>query len=160
MNDASELSVIAPVCKSVTVRLRPVEAFALFTEELSKWWPLATHSCAGARARVVVIEPRVGGAVIEHAVDGAAAPWGTVLAWDPPEHFAMSWHPARSEDEATRVDVHFAAAAEGLCRVELTHSGWERRTDAAVSRDRYEGGWDAVLAAYTAAARGGFRGGQ
>jgi hypothetical protein len=160
MNDASELSVIAPVCKSVIVRLLPREAFALFTEELSKWWPLATHSCAGARARGVVIEPRVGGAVTEHAVDGAQAPWGTVLAWEPPEHFAMSWHPARPEDEATRVDVRFAAAGEGLCRVDLTHSGWERRADAAASRQRYEGGWETVLAAYAAAARGGFDGGR
>ena len=156
MNDASELASVAPVCKSVTVRLRPLEAFALFTDELSKWWPLATHSCNGRRARRVVVEPRAGGAVTEHAEDGGTAPWGRVLAWDPPAHFAMSWHPGSPESDATRVDVRFSDAGDGLCRVDLVHSGWEARADGPAARNRYEGGWETVLASYAAAARGGF----
>jgi hypothetical protein len=156
MNDASELASVAPVCKTVTVRLRPLEAFALFTEELSKWWPLATHSCNGPRARRVVIEPRVGGAVTEHADGGATASWGRVLAWVPPAHFAMSWHPGSPEDHATRVDVRFSDTGEGLCRVDLAHSGWEARADGLAARERYESGWDPVLASYAAAARGAF----
>jgi hypothetical protein len=156
MNDAGELAAIAPVCRSVTVRLRPLEAFALFTEELSRWWPLATHSCTGVKARRVVIEPRVGGAVTEHAADGATAPWGRVLSWEPPAHFAMSWHPATPEREATRVDVRFCDAGDGLCRVDLVHSGWEARVDRPAARERYDRGWVTVLASYAAAARGGF----
>jgi hypothetical protein len=156
MNDASELASVAPVCRSVTVRLRPLAAFALFTDELSKWWPLATHSCAGHRARRVVIEGRVGGAVTEHADDGSTAPWGRVLAWDPPAHFAMSWHPANPESEATRVDVRFHDVGDGTCRVELVHSGWEARGDGRAASERYGHGWATVLASYAAAARGGF----
>ena len=156
MNDASDLASVAPVCKSVMVRLRPLEAFALFTEELSKWWPLATHSCAGASARRVVIETRVGGAVTEHAEDGGTAPWGRVLAWDPPAHFAMSWHPGAPESDTTHVDVRFSDAGDGLCRVDLVHSGWKARADGPAARDRYERGWETVLASYAAAARGGF----
>jgi hypothetical protein len=157
MNDASDLAAIAPVTKSVTVRLRPLEAFGLFTEELSKWWPLATHSCAQARARRVVIEPRLDGAVTEHAVDGDTAPWGRVLAWDPPAHFAMTWHPGSDERAATRVDVRFTDAGDGLTRVDLVHSGFEARADGIAARGRYDGGWVAVIASYEAAARGGFR---
>lgn len=156
MNDANATAAIAPVCRSVTVRLRPLEAFALFTEELSKWWPLATHSCAGASARRVVIEPRVGGAVTEHAQGGTTSPWGTVLVWDPPAHFAMTWRPAAPIEQATRVDVRFADAGEGLCRVDLVHSGWEARASGTAVRDGYERGWSTVLASYVAAARGGF----
>jgi hypothetical protein len=55
--------------------------------------------------------------------------------------------------------VQFLDAGQGLCRVELVHSGWDARgAEAALVRDRYDGGWVAVLAAYEAAARGGFAG--
>lgn len=159
MNDMSETGRIAPVRKQVTVRLAQRDAFELFTVGLSRWWPLATHSCAQSNALRVVIEPRAGGAVLEHARDGTTAPWGTVLVWDPPRQFAMTWHPASDPRQATRVDVEFLDAGQGLCRVELVHSGWEARgMEAGPVRDRYDGGWVVVLAAYEAAARGGFAG--
>jgi hypothetical protein len=161
MNDMSDVGQagLAPVRKQITVRLAPHDAFELFTAGLSRWWPLATHSCAQANALRVIIEPRAGGAVLEHARDGSTAPWGTVLVWDPPRQFAMTWHPASAPERATRVDVQFSDAGLGMCRVDLVHSGWDARgAEAGAVRDRYEGGWNGVLAAFEAAARGGFGG--
>jgi uncharacterized protein YndB with AHSA1/START domain len=142
-----------PVIKSLVVALDPPSAFELFTTGLARWWPLATHSCAGAAARDVTIEPRVGGRVVEHADDGSTAPWGTVLAWEPPHRFAMTWHPQADPVQATRLEVRFSAAHERGCRVELVHDGWQVRGDAAAAvRERYDGGWVEVLQRYAIAA--------
>ena len=145
---------LAPVVKSTVVALDPAAAFELFTAGLTRWWPLATHSCAGAAAREVTIEPRVGGRVIEYANDGSVAPWGTVLAWEPPHRFAMTWHPQTDPAQATRLEVRFSSVDEGRCQVELSHDGWQARGDAAATvRERYDGGWVAVLQRYAAAAQ-------
>jgi hypothetical protein len=137
---------IAPVVKRLTVDLAQADAFELFTAGLSRWWPLATHSCAGAAADSVAIEPCAGGEVIERARDGSTARWGTVLVWDPPARFAMTWHPGSPPEQATRVDVAFNALDERRCVVELVHGGWEARgAEAETVRARYDGGWVAVL---------------
>jgi len=140
---------LAPVVKRITVRLDPAGAFDLFTREMSRWWPLRTHSCAADSAVSVQVEPRVGGQVMEVARDGSRAPWGTVLAWEPPRRFAMTWHPMSDPAQATRIEVSFTAHSGGGCEVELVHSGWEARgVDADAWRTRYEGGWVAVLDCY------------
>lgn len=155
----AELSAIAtraappPVVKRIVVRMDPDGAFDLFTREMSLWWPLRTHSCAGDDSVRVQVEPHVGGQIIETAKDGSRAPWGTVLAWEPPRRFAMTWHPMSDPAQATRVEVSFMPDSEGGCRVELVHSGWEARgVDADAWRTRYEGGWVAVLECYQRAA--------
>ena len=138
-----------PVRKTVTVPLSPAEAFAAFTDEASSWWPLATHSVAGDDAVGVVFEPHVGGHIVESARDGSTCTWGTVTAWEPGVRFACTWHPGLSPDEATDLEVAFAAAPGG-CEVVLVHSGWERRSGGAEMRARYGVGWDFVLGKYTA----------
>jgi len=141
---------VPAVVKSIVVRLRPEQAFELFTAGLSRWWPLKTHSCAGVDALRVDIEPRVGGQVLEEARNGTQAAWGTVLAWDPPRHFAMTWHPGAGPAEATRLEVSFAAEGNSSCRVEVVHSGWEARGPRAEElRENYDKGWVSVLAAYS-----------
>jgi uncharacterized protein YndB with AHSA1/START domain len=137
--------------KSVTVRLSPDAAFELFTDGLRRWWPRATHSVLGGADAALVFGKAVGDAVVEIGSDGRRHPWGTIVEWDPPRGFAMSWHPGRPSDEATRLRVCFVAVAEGT-RVRLRHDGWGARADAAAARDRYERGWDAPLAAFAAQA--------
>ena len=56
---------LAPVRKSVVVPLTPERAFRLFTEGLSTWWPLASHSISDERAASCGLEPCVGGAIYE-----------------------------------------------------------------------------------------------
>jgi uncharacterized protein YndB with AHSA1/START domain len=144
---------IAPVVKSLTVPLAPTKAFALFTDGIAGWWPLATHSIGEARAVACAIEPRVGGRVYERHADGSEMVWGHVRLWEPPARLVITWHPGRPEDTAQEIEIGFAACAGGT-RVELSHRGWERAGETARKlRDRYESGWEFVLGrAYAAAA--------
>lgn len=144
MTDAARFAV-PPVEKSVLVRCSPSRAFAAFTAEIAQWWPMQTHSVAQAQTRSVAIEPRVGGRIYETAADGTESDWGRVLAWSPPGGFSMTWHPGRSADPHTVVELSFAAEGEAT-RVRLVHRGWEALGDSAqASRDDYDGGWDVVL---------------
>lgn len=142
----------AAVTHRIEVSLGVEQAFALFTQGLSRWWPLRSHSCAGEDALDVVLEPRVGGAVTEITRQGEHHLWGTLTAWQPPSHFAMTWHPAQPGELATHLTVRFTATASG-CAVDLRHDGWEVRGAAAAPvRDEYQHGWALVLGRYAAAA--------
>ena len=138
---------LAPVVRSVVVPCDPAEAFALFAEEIDRWWPTATHSVALADAASVSIEPHVGGAVVERLRSGETCVWGHVTAWNPPAELAMTWHPGYGPDRATDVRVRFRAHADGTL-VELVHSGWERLADGATVRTNYLAGWVVVLTPY------------
>ena len=63
-------------------------AFRMFTEELSSWWPLATHSVCQDKAVRCAFEGRVGGEVYEEDTQGRRHVWGTVTVWDPPHRLA------------------------------------------------------------------------
>jgi len=141
---------IAPVTKKVRIRLAPAEAFDLFTRQLARWWPLAQFSCGGDDALDVQFEARVGGAVTENTRTGERHVWGTLTAWEPPHRFAMTWHPGTPVAEATHLQVEFVAQHDGGTEVHLLHDGWEAR-DPGV-RENYDGGWEAVLAQFVAAA--------
>ena len=141
---------LEPVRKSVTVPLAPAEAFELFTARMASWWPLGQgFSISGPRAMSCAIETRVGGVVYEVRDDGEKFPWGTVLAWEPPDRILLSWHPGKSPEVAQEVEVTFASEGSST-RVELVHRGWQKLGDeAARTRENYEGGWEAVfLGAY------------
>lgn len=136
---------IPPVVVEIVVHCPPQRAFDYFTRDIARWWPLDSHSVGQADAIDVRIEPREGGRVIETLKDGSTSAWGTVLAWRPGSHFAMSWHPGRDETTAQRVDVTFASHPEGT-RVKLVHDGWEALGDEAADvRDRYVPGWKLVF---------------
>ncbi len=136
--------------KTVTVRPAPGAAFELFTDRMADWWPLGTHSVGRADARGVVVEPGVGGRIVETLADGSTVVWGTVDVWEPPGRVRFTWHPGTPEAEATLVEVTFRPAGVGTV-VELVHTGWDRRPDGAEARSEYDGGWERVLDRYAAA---------
>jgi len=141
------------VRSSVTVPLAPAEAFRLFTDGMSSWWPLASHSVYGDEATGVVIEPRAGGRVYEVTDDGRTSEWGVVSAFEPGERLAMSWHPGREAGVATHVDIAFSATADGGTAVDLVHTGWEvRGAEAPKIAAGYNKGWKFVLREFVAAA--------
>lgn len=146
MERARPTEILAPVRKVVEVSRPPAEAFAVFTERIAAWWPLAKgYSVYGAESAGCRIEPRVGGAVSERAKDGRTSVWGTVLVWDPPHRFVMTWHPGRGADTAQEVEVRFVPT-DGGTRVELEHRGWETLgAEAAQTRAQYDGGWAVVF---------------
>ena len=121
---------LEPVRKAVTVRRSITEAFEVFTQGISRWWPLAKYSVSRERAARCAIEPRAGGEVFEVGDDGAKFVWGTVLVWEPPHRFVMTWHPGRDASSAQEVEIRFTAG-DGGTRVELEHRGWEKLGDRA-----------------------------
>jgi hypothetical protein len=143
------------VVHQLRVALSVEQAFDLFVHGMARWWPFASHSCGGADAFEVLVEPRLGGTVTEHTRSGATHPWGRVTAWDPPAHFAMTWHPAQAPELATQLAVQFREA-EGGCAITLRHDGWAvRGADAQPIRDNYQHGWALVLGRFATFALSG-----
>lgn len=141
-----------PVRLDVTVAKTPDEAFRLFTEGITEWWPLETHSVFEADAARAVFESRKGGRIYEIHRDGRESDWGSVLVWEPPGRVVFSWQPNPNRSEHTEVEVRFHQVEDGT-RVELEHRGWERLGDEAEAvRTDYETGWVPVLGAYERAA--------
>jgi uncharacterized protein YciI len=141
MNEAAATR-ITPVRKEVRVVCDPATAFDLFTAHIGAWWPLGTHSVHGARASVAFEEGR-----LVERIGTEAAVWGTVLEWDRPQGFRMTWHPGHGPDRATEVAVTFAADGAGTV-VTLVHAGWERLADPTAAREEYDRGWPGVLAGF------------
>jgi uncharacterized protein YndB with AHSA1/START domain len=150
--------VIAPIHASVTVGRTPEDAFRIFTRAMGSWWPLEALSIAAdthegtVRAETIVFEEREGGRIIERMSDDSEAPWGTVLAWDPPRRLVLAWKPNLTDNPPTEVEVTFTADGDGT-RVDLEHRGWERLGALAEeARADYGEGWVGVLALFAAAA--------
>jgi uncharacterized protein YndB with AHSA1/START domain len=130
---------LAPVIKSILVSL-PVEAtFRLFTEDTSRWWPLATHSVGGESVTACYLEGKVGGRFYEVQKDDTQSDWGKVLVWEPPHRLAFTLHPGRTPDYATDVEVTFVAEPGGT-RVTLIHLGWERCGEGAEQSEKADRG--------------------
>jgi uncharacterized protein YndB with AHSA1/START domain len=144
---------IASVQQEITVPWSIEAAFERFTRRIDEWWPKVTHSVGRADSQRIIFEDRVGGRVYEQIRDGRTAVWGTVLAWEPPRRFSMTWHAGRDDDADGQVlDVIFTSVGGGT-RVELTHGGWERLGDEGPGqRTLYDEGWGHVLARYAEAA--------
>jgi uncharacterized protein YndB with AHSA1/START domain len=131
--------------KSVRVARPPEQAFRLYTDGISTWWPLATHSVAEGDADTVVFESGPGGRIYERAKDGTEHLWGTVTVWEPPERFVHTWHPGRPEATRQLVEMRFLPDGHGT-RVEVVHTGWEELGDEAPrTYASYDTGWDYVL---------------
>ena len=90
----------------------------------------------------------MGGELYELAEGDKRAHWGRVTAWEPPRRLVISWHVNPETAGPTEFEVTFTPEGEGT-RVELEHRNWEAAGDgAAEMRDRYDGGWDIVLAPF------------
>jgi uncharacterized protein YndB with AHSA1/START domain len=135
---------VAPVVRAAWVERTPEDAFAVFTDEIGAWWPLPTHGLFGDASGGVSFRD---GQLIEHSIDGRETTWGEVLSWEPPTRLVVSWHPGRSRDDASEVEVTFEADGTGT-RVVLEHRGWERfGIEGAARRRSYQGpnAWGSVL---------------
>ncbi len=149
------------VNRSITVETPRERAFEVFTDGMSRWWPLETHHIGERSPMEAVVEPRAGGRWFERADDGSECEWGRVLEWEPPERIVFAWHlgPEWKYDpdpaKATSVEVRFIAEGPATTRVELEHCGFEVHGDRAdelrvpVSE---EGGWSGLLKRFAEAA--------
>jgi hypothetical protein len=136
---------LPPVTCSVIADLEIESAFDLFFGRMGEWWPLATRSVTGANAATCLVEPRVGGRVLERSRDGEETMWGKIVVWEPPRRAVFTWHPGVPEYAATEVEVKFTPSGRRT-RVDIEHRDWERLGSLAENiRVRYEGGWVSVL---------------
>ena len=141
-----------PINKTLEVPLTPAEAFALFTRDINVWWPKATHSVTGAKAKLT-FPTHKDGEIVETGEDGRIAVWGKLIAYDPGKYLAFTWHPGRPEQEATVVTVTFTKTAGGT-HCDLTHGGFDILGDTADAvSTSYLHGWDMVLGCFVSAAK-------
>ena len=135
------MSTVPPIRMEVLVDADPAAAFDVFTAGIGRWWPVAEKSVHGEGGTVAFH----GGQLVEGAA-GQRAVWGTVTRWEPPAAVAFTWHPGRTPERESHVEVTFAAARQTL--VTLIHSGWESFADPAAARAEYDHGWPVVLGCY------------
>ena len=137
------MNTVPPIRREVLVDAGPETAFDVFTAGIGRWWPVAGHSVHGAGGTVAF----TGGQLVEQAATGQQAVWGTVTRWEPPAAVAFTWHPGRTPDRPSHVEVTFTAAGPQTL-VTLVHSGWEVYADPAAMRAEYDHGWPIVLGHY------------
>jgi uncharacterized protein YndB with AHSA1/START domain len=153
----NERVAIAPVRKTVHVRVPIEHAFEVFTSGLTRWWPL-DHTIGKKPIRKVMLEPRLGGRWLEISEDGTETSDATIIVWEPPHRFVMlwqinaQWQPDQSMK--SEVDVRFVAEGPEATRVELLHHKFETMgMEAGTSmRDGVERGWPALLQLFVAEA--------
>jgi uncharacterized protein YndB with AHSA1/START domain len=146
------------VRKSIHVAAKPERAFAVFTGEMSTWWPLVSHHIGKVDAVAAVVEPFVGGRWFERGADGSECDWGRVLVWEPGKRVTLAWELSAEwkHDVAiqSEVDVTFVADAGG-CLVTLEHR--KLSTYGAKAKEMQailgsDGGWGGMLGAFQRAA--------
>jgi uncharacterized protein YndB with AHSA1/START domain len=110
---------------SVSVAVPPEFAFRLFTQDIDRWWRRGRkfrHSAS--ESSLVLLEPRVGGRLLEQFGEGGAFEVGRVEVWEPPRRLCFRWRFADSgADEHTQVEVDFVPSGSGTL-VSVVHRGF------------------------------------
>ncbi|WP_375387450.1 SRPBCC domain-containing protein [uncultured Amnibacterium sp.] len=146
---------IPPLRISVDVACSAEHAFHVWTARIAAWWPVG-HRATDEAGTEVVLEPRLGGRLLERTSSGREVQWGEITAWEPPHRLAYRWHIRRDPADATEVEIRFVAVEPGAARVDIVHLGWERLGAAGPDwRERNLGGWNGVLPEFLRAALSG-----
>lgn len=95
----------------VSVAATPERVWRALVEEIGQWWRAGFYALPDARG--MRIEPRIGGAMYEHADDGSAVVWGTVIGLQP----------GRLIDFAGNLTAAFGGPAHVLLRFEVAAGG-------------------------------------
>lgn len=125
--------------RSVVVPVPVEQAFAAFTGRFSEIKP-PEHNMLGTPIAETVIEPHVGGGIVDRGTDGSEFTWARVLAFDPPTRLSFSWllsptwQLETDDANASEVEVRFVPEGPERTRVEIEHR----------HLDRHGPGWEAV----------------
>jgi uncharacterized protein YndB with AHSA1/START domain len=141
-----------------TVSAPPQRAFAVFTEEMSAWWP-PEYTWAQSKLEEIAIEPHEGGHCYERGPHGFRCDWGRVVTCEPPGRIAFTWQispqrvPQPDPAQASMVEVRFAPEDSGT-RVTLAHRHFARHGEGAETYEAAMGspqGWPLLLERFAAA---------
>lgn len=135
--------------KKISLDCAPIVAFEVFTSDMSKWWPMETHSISAGNKTLpasLIIERTEGGRIVEIDSNGKAHPWGHFQVYQAPFRVVIAWHVDEPADHSTYIEVVFGMETNGTTSIVLTHSGWDVFGDAAhQKRSDYDTGWDVVF---------------
>ena len=148
----------AAVHRHVVVSGTPEQAFARFTQQFDTIKP-REHNMLGSPIVETVLEPHVGGRIVDRGEDGSECAWARILAFDPPSRLVftwdigLTWQLEEDPDNASEVEIRFIADGPAQTRVELEHrhldrhgSGWQSLRDGVAG----EQGWPLYLHRYAA----------
>ena len=151
MTTDEAVALFAPLKKTMHLKVSVAQAFARFAEHFGDWWPRQSGHCVfGDASTGCLMEPGVGGRILETGEGDQTTEWGRVVLWEPPHRLSFDWYPGRTADTSQRIDLSFTADSEGT-RIDLTHNDWHLLGDRADElRQSYDGGWDQVLGTFGA----------
>jgi hypothetical protein len=135
--------------QSVLLPLAPAQAFELFTQQISAWWPPDRRHLKDPDSQLFLLAD---GHFYERAEDGTELDLGRVRLWDAPCRIVLDFFMGTDAAHPTEVEIRFDAEAGGT-RVSVRHQ--PRENSAALWDQRaaiFERSWAAVLAAVQAAA--------
>ncbi len=146
------------VLVSLRVAATPERAFAVFTEEIGRWWrPNQLFQFTPRAPGVLAFEPRSGGAFRETFPDGQVFEIGRITVWEPGARLAFTWRQASfAPGQITDVEVRFEPVGSET-RVTVEHRGWESVPQGHVARhgfpdaiflQRHGEWWQALLRNY------------
>jgi uncharacterized protein YndB with AHSA1/START domain len=114
------------------VKVEPVEAFRIFTEEIDIWWRRGMKYRIGRKRSVVHLEPKLGGRLFESfetAAGEKVKETGRVTCFEPPRRLVLEWRAVNfAPDETTVVEVSFEPSPSGTL-VTVRHHGWSKIRD-------------------------------
>ncbi len=143
VSDSASDHATMTIRKSIRVERAPEVSFRVFCEEIGAWWP----GGFGGKDTRLAMETRVGGRFFEIRTDGTEYEIGRLTAYQPPNVVAFTFR-APSWDVDTQVEVRFLADGTNATRIELEHSGWERRPKLREFQKNYSNGWETILGHY------------
>lgn len=134
---------LEPIIVETEVPLGRAQAFDAFVLGIQDWWPMDPFSLSRG---LLVLEPALGGRIIEVAPNGDRAVWGHVTIFEKPNRIALAWYVGSTVETATQISVTFQEEDPGCTTVRLVQSGWEALGDkAAQIRTQNDGGWRQIL---------------
>jgi len=152
----------AAVRKSIVVPAPVEKAFAVFTERLGDFKP-PEHNLLASPIAETVLQPWVGGHIVDRGADGSECRWARILVFDAPTRLVFSWDISpewrieSDPDRTSEVEVRFVAESPESTRVELEHRHLDRHGDtwravrAGVGSDE---GWPLYLDRFAAVVTG------
>ena len=150
------IQAVESIRREIVVPVSAGRAFAVFTADMTSWWP-SDHHIGRAPIEEIVIEPHEGGRWYTRHTDGSETSTGHVVAWEPAERLVITWQIGADwkyhAQLVTTIEVRFVEEAPDRTRVVLEHRDLEAYgPEAERMRQTFEepGAWAGTLAAFAA----------